>query len=209
MEHILRLYQEPYDPKRPMICFDEKSTQLLANLQRLIPMKKGRATRQDYEYKRNGTRNLFIFVEPKAGFRHVLPTRRRTKQDFAYAMRYLVDVLYPEAKSIDVVMDNLNTHHYHSLVEFFGKEEADRIMARLNFHFTPKHASWLNMAEIEIGVLVKQCLSRRIPDEWALGTEIIAWEETRNAKRAKIRWNFTVHEARKVFKEHYPTKLDG
>ncbi len=209
MEHILRLYQEPYDPKRPMVCFDEKSTQLLADKQSPMPMKKGRATRQDYEYKRNGTRNLFIFVEPKAGFRHVLPTRRRTKQDFAYAMRYLVDVLYPEVKSIDVVMDNLNTHHYHSLVEFFGKKETDRIMARLCFHFTPKHASWLNMAEIEIGVLVKQCLSRRIPNEWALGTEIVAWEETRNAKKAKISWNFTVNEARKVFKEHYPTNLDG
>ncbi len=209
MEHILRLYQEPYDPKRPMVCFDEKSTQLLADKQSPMPMKKGRATRQDYEYKRNGTRNLFIFVEPKAGCRYVLPTRRRTKQDFAYAMRYLVDVLYPEAKSIDVVMDNLNTHHYHSLVEFFGKKEADRIMARLCFHFTPKHASWLNMAEIEIGVLVKQCLSRRIPDEWTLGTEIVAWEETRNAKKAKISWNFTVDEARKIFKEHYPTNLDG
>jgi len=124
-------------------------------------------------------------------------------------MRYLVDVLYPEAKSIDVVMDNLNTHHYHSLVEFFGKKEADRIMARLCFHFTPKHASWLNMAEIEIGVLTKQCLSRRIPDEWTLGTEIVAWEEVRNAKKAKIRWNFTVEEARKAFREHYPTNLDG
>ena len=209
MEHILHLYQEPYDPKRPMVCFDEKSTQLLADKQSSIPMKKGRAARQDYEYKRNGTRNLFIFVEPKAGRRHVLPTRRRTKQDFAYAMRYLVDVLYPEVKSIDVVMDNLNTHHYHSLVEFFGKKEADRIMARLCFHFTPKHASWLNMAEIEIGVLAKQCLSRRIPDEWTLGTEIIAWEDARNTRKAKISWNFTVDEARKVFKEHYPTKLDG
>jgi transposase len=209
MEHVLHLYQEPYEPKRPMVCFDEKSTQLLADKQKPIPMKKGRATRQEYEYKRNGTRNLFVFVEPKAGIRHVLPTRRRTKQDFAYAMRYLVDILYPDAKRIDVVMDNLNTHHYHSLVEFFGKEEADRLMTRLSFHFTPKHASWLNMAEIEIGVLAKQCLSRRIPDEWTLSTEIIAWEEMRNAKKAKIRWNFTVDEARKVFREHYPTKLDG
>jgi len=207
MEYILRLYQQPYDPARPMVCFDEKSTQLLADKQSSIPMKKGRAIRQDYEYKRNGTRNLFIFVEPKAGFRHVLQTKRRTKQDFAYAMRYLVDVLYPKAKCIDVVMDNLNTHHYHSLVEFFGKEEADRIKARLCFHFTPKHASWLNMAEIEIGVLSKQCLSRRIPNEWVLGLEIIAWEEARNAKKAKIRWNFTVKDARQVFKQHYPTKL--
>jgi hypothetical protein len=192
-----------------MVCFDEKSFQLLAHKRVPVSMKKGKAARQDYEYKRNGTRNLFLFVEPKAGSRHVLVTKQRTKQDFAYAMRYLVDVLYPEVMCIDVVMDNLNTHHYHSLVEFFGKQEADRIMDRLCFHFTPKHASWLNMAEIEIGVLSNQCLSRRIADEWSLGTEIIAWEDARNKKKAKIRWNFTVADARQVFKEHYPTFLDG
>lgn len=207
MEHILKLYQKPYDPKRPMVCFDEKSLQLLADITNKLVLKPGRASKQDYEYKRNGTRNLFIFVEPKAGFRHVLVTDRRTKQDFAFAMRYLVDVIYPDAERIDVVMDNLNTHHYHSLVEFFGKQEADRIMARLQFHYTPEHASWLNMAEIELSILSKQCLSRRIPSEWVLTTEIIAWEETRNEKKAEIRWNFTVDEARKVFKEHYPTSL--
>lgn len=209
MEHILQLYQQAYDPERPMVCFDEKSVQLLANKRVPMSVQKGKAARQDYEYKRNGTRNLFMFVEPKAGFRHVLVTKRRTKQDFAYAMRYLVDVLYPEVKCIDVVMDNLNTHHYHSLVEFFGKQEADRIMNRLCFHFTPKHASWLNIAEIEIGVLSNQCLSRRIANEWTLGTEIVAWEDARNAKKAKIRWNFTVADARQVFKEHYPTTLDS
>ncbi len=209
MEHILQLYQHAYDPERPRVCFDEKSVQLLANKRAPISVKKGKAARQDYEYKRNGTRNLFMFVEPKAGFRHVLVTKRRTKQDFAYALRYLVDVLYPKEKCIDVVMDNLNTHHYHSLVEFFGKQEADRIMNRLCFHFTPKHASWLNMAEIEIGVLSNQCLSRRIANEWILGTEIVAWEGARNAKKAKIRWNFTVNDARQVFNEHYPTSLDG
>jgi len=209
MEHILDLYQQPYDPERPMVCFDEKSYQMLAHKRAPVPMKKGKATRQDYEYKRNGTRNLFLFVEPKAGYRHVLVTKRRTKQDFAYAMRYLVDVLYPVVVCIDVVMDNLNTHHYHSLVEFFGKQEADRIMDRLCFHFTPKHASWLNMAEIEIGVLSNQCLSRRIADEWSLGAEIIAWEDARNKKKAKIRWNFTVSDARNVFKDHYPTIIVG
>ena len=209
MEHILQLYRQPYDPERAMVCFDEKSIQLLADKRAPISMKKRQSARQDYEYKRNGTRNLFMFVEPKAGFRHVLVTRRRKKQDFAYAMRYLVDVLYPEVQCIDVVMDNLNTHHYHSLVEFFGKQEADRIMDRLCFHFTPAHASWLNMAEIEIGVLANQCLSRRIADEWTLGTEIVAWEGARNAKKAKIRWNFTVEDARQVFKEHYPTTLDS
>jgi hypothetical protein len=125
-------------------------------------MKPGHNKRQDYEYKRNGTRNLFVFVEPKAGKRHVLVTARRTKMHLAYAMRYLVDHLYPDAECIDVVMDNLNTHHYHSLGEFFGKTEADRIMAHLCFHYTPPHGSWLNMAEIEIGVLSNQCLDRRI-----------------------------------------------
>lgn len=207
MEHILELYQKPYDSKRPMVCFDEKSLQLLAHITSQLVLKPGHACRQDYEYKRNGTRNLFMFVEPKAGSRQVLVTNRRTKRDFAFAMRYLVDVIYPEAECIDVVMDNLNTHHYHSLVEFFGKQEADRIMSRLEFHFTPEHASWLNMAEIELSILSKQCLSRRIPSEWILTTEIVAWEEARNQKKAKIRWNFTVEDARKVFKEHYPTSL--
>ena len=204
----MELYHRPYDPKRPMVCLDEKSTQLLANLRVPLALQPGHAVRQDYEYKRNGTRNLFVLVEPKAGFRHVLVTQRRTKQDFARMMRYLVDVIYPDPECIiDVVMDNLNTHHYHSLVETFGKPEADRIMNRLEFHYTPAHASWLNMAEIELSILSKQCLSRRVPDEWTLTTEIIAWEDARNAKKANIRWNFTVHDARIVFKEHYPTSL--
>ena len=207
MEHLLELYQKAYDPKRPMVCFDEKSIQLLAHITDRLTLKSGHAARQDYEYKRNGTRNLFLFVEPKAGARQVLVTKRRTKQDFAFAMRYLVDVMYTEAECIDVDMDNLNTHHYHSLVEFFGKQEADRLMARLEFHYTPEHASWLNMAEIELSILSKQCLARRIPSEWMLITEIVAWEEPRNTKKAKIRWNFTVDEARKVFEEHYPTSL--
>jgi hypothetical protein len=208
MEHILELYHRPYDPKRRLVCFDEKSVQLLANITALLTLQPGHALRQDYEYKRNGTRNLFVLVEPKAGFRQVLVTKRRTKQDFALVMRYLVDVIYPDPECIiDVVMDNLNTHHYHSLIETFGKVEADRIMKRLEFHYTPAHASWLNMAEIELSVLSKQCLSRRIPDEWTLTTEIIAWEEARNTKKASIRWNFTVEDARIVFKEHYPTSL--
>lgn len=207
MEAILELYQQPHDPKRPLVCFDEKSVQLLAHIAPMRLAEPGQAARQDYEYKREGTSNLFLFVEPKAGFRQALVTNRRTKQDFAFAMRYLVDVLYPEVECIDVVMDNLNTHHYHSLVEFFGKQEADRIMNRLCFHYTPEHASWLNMAEIELSVLSKQCLARRIPDAWTLMTEIVAWEQARNDKHAKIRWNFTIDDARQVFKEHYPTTL--
>jgi len=207
MEHILELYHRPYDPKRPLVCFDEKSTQLLAHLTTPLALRPGQAIRQDYEYKRNGTRNLFLFVEPKAGARHVLVTHRRTKRDFALVMRYLVDVIHPKAECIDIVMDNLNTHHYHSLVEFFGKQKADRIWNRLDIHYTPAHASWLNMAEIELSILSKQCLSRRIPTEWTLITEIVAWEQARNEKKAKIRWNFTVDDARIVFKEYYPTPL--
>lgn len=205
MEHILHLYQQPYNPKRPQVCFDEKSVQLLAHKRTPITLKSGHPHRQDYEYKRNGTRNLFVFVEAQAGYRHVLVTERRTKQDFALVMRYLVDILYPHPEGVDVILDNLNTHHYHSLVEFFGKTEADRIMSRLCFHFTPAHASWLNMAEIEIGVLNQQCLSPRLPDEFTLATEIIAWETARNARQAKINWSFTVDDARNVFKDHYPT----
>lgn len=208
MEHILELYHRPYDPKRRLVCFDEKSVQLLANLTVPLSLQPGQAVRQDYEYKRNGTRNLFVLVEPKAGFRQVLVTNRRTKRDFALVMRYWVDEIYPDPECIiDIVMDNLNTHHYHSLVETFGKAEADRIMKRLEFHYTPAHASWLNMAEVELSILSKQCLSRRLPHEWTLTTEIIAWEEARNAKKASIRWNFTVDDARLVFKDHYPTSL--
>ena len=207
MEHLLELYHKAYDPKRPLLCFDEKSTQLLAHITAPSLLQPGQAIRQDYEYKRNGTRNLFLFVEPKAGSRQVLVTQQRTKRDFALAMRYLVDVIHPEAECIDIVMDNLNTHHYHSLVEFFGKQEADRIWNRLVIHYTPEHASWLNMAEIELSILSKQCLSRRIPNEWTLITEIVAWEQARNEKKAKIRWNFTIADARIVFKEHYPTAL--
>jgi len=207
MEDILILYAQPYDEKRPMVCFDEKSQQLLAHTRPPQEMNGGKLRREDYEYKRNGTRNIFMFSEPKAGHRHVLVTKRRTKQDFAYAMRYLVDDLYPHVDCIDVVLDNLNTHHYHSLVEFFGKNEADRIMTRLCFHYTPSHGSWLNMAEIEIGVMTEQCLKRRISDEWTLVQELIAWEETRNHENRTIHWTFTVDKAREVFARHYTADL--
>lgn len=207
MEAILLLYAQPYDKKRPMVCFDEKSQQLLAHSRPPRPMRMGRMRREDYEYKRKGTRNIFMFSEPKAGQRHVLVTKRRTKQDFAYAMRYLVEKLYPDADCIDVVLDNLNTHHYHSLVEFFGKIEADRIMSHLCFHYTPPHGSWLNMAEIEIGVMTEQCLKRRIADDWTLGQELIAWEATRNGEKRTIQWTFTVDKAREVFARHYTADL--
>lgn len=207
MEDILTVYQQPYDPQHPTVCFDEKSVQLVADSRDPLPMQPGQVRRLDYEYTRHGTRNLFLFVEPQAGSRHLLVTRRRTKIDCAHALRYLVDVLYPDAEWIDVVLDNLNTHTYHALVETFGKAEADRIMARLRFHYTPAHGSWLNMAEIELSVLSRQCLKRRLPDEWSLGTELMAWERARNAARAQIHWSFTIEDAHRVFAKFYPETL--
>lgn len=195
----LDLYEQPYDQRHPQVCFGEKSKELHAEKRKPIPMKPGQPTRQDYEYKRNGTRNLFVFVEPQAGFRHVLITRRRTKLEFAYVMRYLVDVLYPEAEWIDVVLDRLNTHNEETLIEIFGKAEAERILSRIHFHHTPPHASWLNMAEIEIGVLETQCLDRRISDEFSLGKEVVAWETRRNDQKAIIEWTFTKEKAQKTF----------
>lgn len=209
MEAILRLYRQEYDPNRPMVCFDEASYQLLGHTREPIAVRPGVAAKQDSEYKRNGTRNLFLFVEPKAGKRAVLVTRRRKKQDFAYAMRYLVDGLYPQATCIDVVLDNLNTHRYVVLIEIFGKKEADRIMSRLCFHYTPPHGSWLNMAEIEIGIMRHQCLKRRLADEWTLRVELMSWELHSNRIGRKIHWSFTVDDARRVFKEHYPSKLES
>ena len=209
MEHILWLYDQPDDPLHPLVCFDEKSIQLLAQTRPVLNCKPGVTARQDHEYQRNGTRNLFMLVAPKRGERDVIVTHRRTKIDFAYVMRYLVDVMYPDAEYIDVVLDNLNTHHYHSLVEAFGKTEADRIMSRLHFHFTPAHASWLNMAEVELSVLSGQCLSQRISDEWMLWIEIAAWEDARDNRKAQIRWKFTIDDARNVFKQYYPTSLES
>lgn len=205
----MNLYALPDDALHPLVCFDEKSIQLLAETRNALDCKPGKATRQDYEYQRNGTRNLFMLVAPKRGERNVLVTNQRTKVDFAFAMRYLVDVMYPDAEYINLVMDNLNTHHYHSLVETFGKVEADRIINRLRFHFTPAHASWLNMAEVELSVLSGQCLSRRIPDEWTLRLEVAHWENTRNSHNAQIRWRFTIDDARRVFKQYYPTSLES
>lgn len=209
MEQVLTVYHQPYDRQRPMICFDEQNVQLLMQTRPPIPVCPGHPRREDHEYRRNHTRNLFLFAEPKAGQRHVLVTRRRTKGDFAYAMRYLVDHLYPEAECIDVVLDNLNIHSYHALVETFGKLEADRLAARLAFHYTPTHGSWLNMAEIELSVLTQQCLNRRIPDEWTLALEVIAWETAANRTHRPIHWSFTIQDAHRVFADFYPSTLAG
>ncbi len=199
MKEVLELYAQPYAPVRPTVCFDEKSVQLLADSRPGLPLKPGYPRRQDYEYVRRGTRNVFIFVEPKAGCRHVLVTRRRTKEDLAKAVRYLVDVLYPKAASIDLVWDNLNTHATDTLIEIFGKVEADRILARLVFHPTPLHASWLNIAELDLNAMTGQCLDRRIPDEWTLTLELIAWELRRNQLHRPIVWSFDWKRAKRIF----------
>ena len=198
------MYALPYDPARPLVCFDEQSVQLLADSRPGRPLTRGHARRQDYEYVRRGTRNIFTFVEPKAGHRHVLVTRRRTKEDLAKAVRYLLDVIHPDAPVIDLVWDNLNTHATDTLIEIFGKAEADRLLARLVFHPTPLHASWLNSAEIDLSTMTRQCLDRRIPDEWTLALEVIAWETRANQLQRPIVWSFDWKKAKRLFKKYTP-----
>ncbi|HXG67131.1 MAG TPA: IS630 family transposase [Blastocatellia bacterium] len=205
MEDVLDLYKEPYDEKRPKVNFDETSKQLIEEVRLPLPPLPGRAERFDYEYKRNGTRNLFLFCEPQAGWRHIDVTARRTKRDFAHQMKWLVDERYPGAEVIRIVMDNLNTHKWASLYEAFEPAEARRILRKLEFHYTPRHASWLNMAEIELSVLMRQCLDRRIPDEETLKREVKAYEDRRNEARAGIDWQFTCKDARVKLHRLYPS----
>jgi transposase len=205
MEEVLDLYEEPYDPKRPKVNFDETNKQLTGEIRQTLPPVPGQAQRFDYEYKRNGTRNLFIFCEPQAGWRHIEVTEQRTKRDFAHQMKWLVDYGYPEAEVIRVVMDNLNTHTKASLYETFEPAEARRILKRLEFHYTPKHGSWLNMAEIELSILMRQCLAQRIPDEETLKREVKAYEDRRNQARATINWQFTSTDARIKLHRLYPS----
>ncbi len=207
MEDILDLYAEPPDPKRPVVNFDETPVQLISETRVPIPARKGRLRKVDYEYKRNGTANLFVPVDHLAGKRKVNVTDRRTRTDFALQMQELVDVDYPKAEVIRVVLDNLNTHGAASLYEAFPPEEARRILRKVEFHFTPKHASWLNMVEIEIGVLSKQCLNKRIPDKQTLIQEVAEWERQRNAEGATIGWMFTVEKAREKMGAAYPERL--
>jgi hypothetical protein len=204
MEDVLDVYVLSYNPRRPVVCFDEHMVQLIAETRRPLPPKAGRPERYDYEYRRNGTRNLFMFFQPLAGWRHVRVTERRTKLDFAHCMQYLVDELFPEADKIVLVLDNLNTHTPAALYEAFEPAEAKRIWDRLEFHYTPKHGSWLNMVEIEIGVLCDQCLADRIPDEDTLCHEVAAWEKRRNEEQATINWQFTTLDARNKLKRLYP-----
>lgn len=206
MEDVLDLYAEAYDPLRPKVNFDETNKQLIAETRAALPAKAGRVQRYDYEYERNGTRNLFMICEPQAGWRHVAITERRTKIDFAHQMKWLVDERYPDAEVIRIVLDNLNTHKIASLYEAFAPAEARRIAKKLEFHPTPKHGSWLNMAEIELSVMQRQCLDRRIADEETLRREIGAYEERRNAEKATIDWQFTVDDARAKLHRLYPSR---
>ena len=204
MEDVLDLYVEPRDPERPVVCFDETSTQLLADVREPLPAKPGRPRREDYEYQRAGTRNLFLSCEPRAGWRHVAITKQRTMQDFAHQMRWLVDEAYPDVPVIRLVLDNLNTHRTASLYETFPPAEARRIAKRLEFHHTPKHGSWLNMAEIEFSVLARACLKGRNPDEDALQRNISAYEARRNTAGTTINWRFTAQDARAKMRRLYP-----
>jgi transposase len=204
MEDVLDLYAEPPDPKRPVVCFDETPTQLIGEARVPVPAEPGKVEKFDYEYCRNGTANLFVFVDAHRPWRHVKVTEQRTAIDFAECMRDLVDLHYPKATRIRVVLDNLSTHHAKNLYEAFPAEEARRVLRRLEFHYTPKHASWLNMVEIEISVLASQCLDRRIPDRTTLENAVAAWQKARNAAGARIQWMFSVEKARKKLGKVYP-----
>lgn len=204
MEDVLALYAEPPDERRPVVCFDETPRQLIGEERIPIPAEPGKRARYDYEYVRNGTANVFMFVDVNRPWRHAKITDQRTGADFAECMRDLVDEHYPEADRIRVVLDNLSTHSQAALYERFEPAEARRILSRLEFHFTPKHASWLNMVEIEIGVMVRQCLDRRIPDKSTLIAEIGKWEHRRNREGARIEWLFTVDRAREKLGRAYP-----
>ncbi len=206
MEDVLDLYEEPYNPKRPVVCFDELPYQLVVETRTPLPARPGRPARYDYEYSRRGTANLFACFEPKAGRRHLEVTDRRTAVDFAAQMRALVEEHYPLAEKIRVVLDNLNTHTPAALYRAFEPKEARDILRKLEFHYTPKHGSWLNQVEIEFSVLARQCLSgRRIPEAETLTEEVGAWETERNERGATVDWRFTAEDAREKLGRLYPS----
>lgn len=205
MEDVLDVYKRPYNPKRPMVCLDETSKQLIGETRIPVIASPGQPVRYDYEYKRNGVANLFMIFEPLIGKRRVKVTERRTKIDWAYCVREMVDQIYPDAEQIVLVMDNLNTHNKSSLYEAFKPAQAKRIADKLEIHYTPKHGSWLDMAEIELGILSRQCLSRRIENMDQLEKEALAWETNRNAKKEKVNWQFTTADARIKLKKLYPS----
>jgi hypothetical protein len=205
MEDILAVYKRSYDATHPLICMDESSKQQIKEVRQSIPAKPGSVEKYDTEYERNGVSHLFMFFDPLAGQRHVAVTDQRTAVDWAHQIKQLVDGLYPQAERITLVMDNLNTHTGASLYKAFPPGEARRILDKLDIHYTPKHGSWLNMAEIELSILSRQCLDRRIPDQEALKQEVSAWQEKRNAMVRPMDWRFTTEEARVKLKKLYPT----
>jgi hypothetical protein len=205
MEDILDLYAEPYKPRYPVICFDESPYQLVSEVRQPLPMGPRQPRRYDYEYRREGTCNLFMFFQPLQGWRHVKVTDRRTAQDFAHCMKDLVDTHFPEATLISVVLDNLNTHTPAALYEAFTPAEARRILRKLDLRYTPKHGSWLNMAEMEFAVLSTQSLDRRLPSQAAVRHTTTAWEISRNAQQTKVNWRFTIPKARRTLKRLYPS----
>ena len=205
MEDVLEVYTRPYDPERPQVCLDECSKQLVAETRSPLPAEPGQAERFDCEYERCGTANLFMLFEPLAGKRHVEVTKRRTAVDFAHVVRDLADVHYPAAKKIVLVMDNLNTHRPASLYQAFAPEEARRLVERLEIHYTPKHGSWLDMAEIELSALATQCIDRRIADVETLTSEVAAWQALRNEDGSSVDWRFKTEDARIKLKRLYPS----
>ncbi len=204
MEDVLEVYTQPYDPDRPVVCLDEASKQLVADVTPPLSMQPGQAARQDYEYERCGTANLFMVFEPLAGQRQIKVTDQRTNADLAVVLRELADVTYAAADKIVLVMDNLNTHKLAVLYQVYAPEEARRLCERFEIHYTPKHASWLNMAETELSVLSRQCLDRRIADQDFLKRAVAAWQQKRNQAQVKVDWQFTTADARIKLKRLYP-----
>lgn len=204
MEDVLEVYALPYDKEMPMVCMDEQPFQLLDEKLKPLKMKPGKVRKEDYEYIRNGVCSIFVFTEPLANWRHVYASQRRTKKDWALQIRELLEVHYPKVKRIRLVMDNLNTHAISSLYETFPPETALRLAKRLEIHYTPKHGSWLNIAEIELNAMTKQCLDRRIPDLDSLRAELEPWEQHRNAASKSVDWHFTTDTARDKLKWLYP-----
>ena len=204
MEDVLEVYHRPYDASRPVVCMDETNRQLFKQVRQPLPMRPGEPEKEDYEYERNGVADIFLFVEPLAGRRRATVTERRTAVDWAHRVKEMLEQDYPSADQVVLVMDNLNTHGPWSLYEAFPAPEARRLAERLEIHYTPKHGSWLNIAEIELSALSKQCLARRIPDRETMSREVTAWASERNAVQAKVDWQFTTDEARIKLKRLYP-----
>lgn len=208
MESVLQVYQQRYHPDFPVICLDEATKQLVKETVEPVAIKPGQREREDYKYERNGTANLFMLCDPMQGWRHLKITERRTAVDYAHVLKDLVDIYYPDTLLITLVQDNLNTHSPASLYKAFEPAEARRILNRLEFCYTPKHGSWLNMAEIELSILARQCLDRRIPEFAVLQTEVAAWEEQRNQQQTWINWRFTTTDARVKLRRLYPSIKD-